>query len=323
MMRPTLISIACGLLAGASTLAQGQQAYPTKPIRMLVGFPVGGGADVAARTLGPRMSELLGQQIIVDNRPGAGSSLASEMAAKSTPDGYTLVSIGSTHAVNAALNPKLPYAPAAGFHAIALVSTAPVAITANLSLPVKSLKDLIALAKTRPGQLNYGPGGVNGINHLAAELLKRMGGFDITLIPYKGVAQALPALIAGEVQLMFASLPGSIDQIRAGRIRAIAVTSAKRSNAAPDIPTVAESGVPGYDAPSWWGFLAPAGTPKAIITRLNADTLKVLRMRDVHELLIRQGMDPAGSTPVEFDAYLRADIAKWTRVVQEAGIKAN
>ncbi len=290
---------------------------------MLVGFPVGGGADVAARTLGPRMSELLGQQIIVDNRPGAGSSLASEMAAKSTPDGYTLVSIGSTHAVNAAMNPKLPYAPAAGFHAIALVSTAPVTITANLSLPAKSLKELIALAKARPGQINYGPGGVNGINHLAAELLKRMGGFDITLIPYKGVAQALPAVIAGEVQLMFGSLPGSIDQIRAGRIRAIAVTSAKRSNAAPEIPTVAESGVPGYEAPSWWGFLAPAGTPKAIVARLNADTLKALRMRDVHDLLIRQGMDPAGSTPAEFDAYLLADIAKWTRVVKEAGIKAN
>ncbi len=323
MMRPTPIYIVCGLLAGASTLAQGQQAYPTKPIRMLVGFPVGGGADVAARTLGPRMSEFLGQQIIVDNRPGAGSSLASEMAAKAPPDGYTLVSIGSTHAVNAALNPKLPYAPAAGFNAIAMVSTAPVAITANVSLPVKSLKDLIALAKSRPGQLNYGPGGVNGINHLAAELLKRMAGFDITLIPYKGVAQALPALIAGEVQLMFASLPGSIDQIRAGRIRAIAVTSAKRSSAAPDIPTVAESGVPAYDAPSWWGFLAPAGTPKDIITRLNTDTLKALRARDVHELLIRQGMDPAGSTPAEFDAYLRADIAKWTNVVREAGIKAN
>lgn len=313
--------IVCCLALPAGAWAQA--AYPTKPIRMLVGFPVGGGADVAARTLGPRMSELLGQQIIVDNRPGAGSSLASEMAAKSQPDGYTLVSIGSSHAVNAALNPKLPYAPAAGFNAIAMVSTAPVAITANLSLPVKSLKDLIALAKSRPGQLNYGPGGVNGINHLAAELLKRMGGFDITLIPYKGVAQALPALIAGEVQLMFASLPGAIDQIRAGRIRAIAVTSAKRSAAAPDIPTVAESGVPGYDAPSWWGFLAPAGTPNAIITRLNADTLKALRARDVHELLIRQGMDPAGSKPAEFDAYLRADIAKWTRVVQEVGINAN
>ena len=318
-----LPGVHCAAFAQQTASTRSGQAFPTKPIRMLVGFPVGGGADVAARTLAPRMGELLGQQIIVDNRPGAGSSLASEMAAKAAPDGYTLVSIGSTHAVNAALNPKLPYAPAAGFHAIAMVSTAPVAITANLSLPVKSLKDLIALAKSRPGQLNYGPGGVNGINHLAAELLKRMGHFDITLIPYKGVAQALPALIAGEVQLMFASLPGSIDQIRAGRIRAIAVTSAKRSTAAPDIPTVAESGVPGYDAPSWWGFLAPAGTPPAIITRLNADTLKALRARDVNELLIRQGMDPAGSTPAEFDAYLRADIAKWTRVVQEAGIKAN
>jgi len=310
-------------LAGTHAVALAQQAYPTKPIRMLVGFPVGGGADVAARTLGPRMSELLGQQIIVDNRPGAGSSLASEMAAKAVPDGYTLVSIGSTHAVNAALTPKLPYAPAAGFNAIAMVSTAPVTITANLSLPAKSLKELIALARARPGQINYGPGGVNGINHLAAELLKRMGGFDITLIPYKGVAQALPAVIAGEVQLMFGSLPGSIDQIRAGRIRAIAVTSAKRSNAAPDIPTVAESGVPGYEAASWWGFLAPAGTPKQIISRLNTDTLKALRARDVHDLLIRQGMDPAGSTPAEFDAYLRAEIAKWTRVAQESGIKAN
>ncbi len=323
MRKRIIVACVCVPLAGASAIVAAQQTYPTKPIRMLVGFPVGGGADVAARTLGPRMSELLGQQIIVDNRPGAGSSLASEMAAKSTPDGYTLVSIGSTHAVNAAMNPKLPYAPAAGFHAIALVSTAPVTITANLSLPAKSLKELIALAKARPGQINYGPGGVNGINHLAAELLKRMGGFDITLIPYKGVAQALPAVIAGEVQLMFGSLPGSIDQIRAGRIRAIAVTSAKRSNAAPEIPTVAESGVPGYEAPSWWGFLAPAGTPKAIVARLNADTLKALRMRDVHDLLIRQGMDPAGSTPAEFDAYLLADIAKWTRVVKEAGIKAN
>ncbi len=318
-----LAGVHCAAVAQQTASTRSGQAFPTKPIRMLVGFPVGGGADVAARTLAPRMSELLGQQIIVDNRPGAGSSLASEMAAKSAPDGYTLVSIGSTHAVNAALNPKLPYAPAAGFNAIAMVATAPVVITANLSLPVKSLKDLIALAKARPGQLNYGPGGVNGINHLAAELLKRMGGFDITLIPYKGVAQALPAVIAGEVQLMFGSLPGSIDQIRAGRIRAIAVTSAKRSIAAPDIPTVAESGVPGYDAPSWWGFLAPAGTPKAIIARLNADTLKTIRMRDVHELLIRQGMDPAGSTPAEFDAYLRADIAKWTNVVRDAGIKAN
>ena len=310
------------LMAAITAPARAQTSYPSKPIRMLVGFPVGGGADVAARTLAPRMSESLGQQIIVDNRPGAGSAIASEITAKATPDGYTLVSIGSSHAVNAALYPKLPYAPAAGFSAIVLVATAPVTITANPALPVKTLKELMALATARPGQLNYGAAGVNGINHLAAELLKRTANFDIALVPYKGVAQALPALIAGEVQLMFASLPGSIDQIRAGRIRALAVTSAKRSNAAPDIPTVSESGVPGYEASSWFGILAPVATPKSIILQLNSVAMHALRMRDVHALLVRQGMDPAGSTPAEFDAYLRSEIAKWTRVVHEAGIRA-
>ena len=316
---------ASALLAlGAVALpASGQTAYPTKPIRMLVGFPVGGGADIAARVMGARMSEGLGQQIIVDNRPGAGSAIASELAAKATPDGHTLVSIGSSHAVNAALYPKLPYRPAADFSAIVLVATAPVAITANPAVPAKTVKELVALARARPGQLNYGSAGVNGINHLAAELLKRTASFDITLVPYKGVAQALPALIAGEVQLMFASLPGSIDQIRTGRIRAIAVTSAKRSGSAPDIPTVVESGVPGYEASSWFAFLAPVGTPKSVVERLNAEALKVLRTAELREVLVRQGMDPAGSTPAEADAYLRAEIAKWTRVVKEAGIKAN
>ena len=298
------------------------QTYPTRPIRLLVGFPVGGGADVAARVLGARMSDALGQQIIVDNRPGAGSAIASEIAAKATPDGYTLVSIGSSHAVNAALYTKLPYKPAADFSAIVLVATAPVVITANPAVPATNLKELIALAKTRPGQLNYGSAGVNGINHLAAELLKRAGNFDITLVPYKGVAQALPAVIAGEVQLMFGSLPGSIVQIKAGRIRAIAVTSAKRSNAAPDIPTVAESGVPGYEASSWFAFLAPVATPKSIVTRLNTEAMKALETREIQESLVRNGMDPRGSTPGEADAFLRAEIAKWTRVVKEAGIRA-
>ena len=278
---------------------------------------------MAARILAPRMSESLGQQIIVDNRPGAGSAIASEITAKAPPDGYTLVSIGSSHAVNAALYPKLPYAAAAGFNAIVLVATAPVAITANPAVPAKTLKEIITLAKARPGQLNYGSAGVNGINHLAAELLKHMANFDIKLVPYKGVAQALPAVIAGEVQLMFASMPGSIDQIRTGRIRAIAVTSAKRSNAAPDIPTVSESGVPGYEASSWFGTLAPAGTPQRIVMRLNREALKALQLREVQDALMRQGMDPTGSTPGEFDAYLRSEIAKWTRVVKEAGIKAD
>jgi tripartite-type tricarboxylate transporter receptor subunit TctC len=322
MYRVGVVSALLGLGAVVVPLNGWAAAYPTKPIRMLVGFPVGGGADVAARTLGPRMSESLGQQIIVDNRPGAGSAIASEIAAKAAPDGHTLVSIGSSHAVNAALFPKLPYKPAADFSAIVLVATAPVAITANPAVPAKTLKELMALARARPGQLNYGSAGVNGINHLAAELLKRTANFDITLVPYKGVAQALPAVMAGEVQLMFASLPGSIGQIRAGRIRAIAVTSAKRSNAAPDIPTVAESGVPGYEASSWFAFLAPAGTPKSIVTRLNTEALKTLQTPEVRDALIRQGMDPTGSTPGEADAYLRAEIAKWTRVVKEAGIRA-
>lgn len=298
-------------------------AYPTKPIRMLVGFPVGGGADLSARIIGARMSEGLGQQIVVDNRPGAGSAIASELAAKAPPDGHTLVSIGSSHAVNAALYPNLPYRPAADFAAIALLATTPVTVAANLNVPVKSLKELIALAKARPGQLNYGSGGVNGINHLAAELLKRMGGFNITLVPYKGVAQALPSLIAGETQLMFATLPGVIDQVRAGRVRALAVTSAQRSASAPDIPTVAESGVPGYEASSWFAFLAPARTPRPVVVQLNEIALKVLKARDVREILIRQGMDPTGSTPAEADAYLRSEIAKWTQVVKEAGIKAD
>jgi tripartite-type tricarboxylate transporter receptor subunit TctC len=297
--------------------------YPTKPIRLLVGFPVGGGADVAARVIAPRMSERLGQQIVVDNRPGAGSSIASEITAKAPPDGYTLVSIGSSHAVNAALYPKLPYAPAAGFSAIAIVATSPVVITAHPAVPAKTLKELIALARSRPGQLNYGSAGVNGINHLAAELLKRTANFDITLVPYKGVAQALPAVMAGEVQLMFATLPGSLNSIRTGRITAIAVTSAKRANAAPDIPTVAESGVPGYEASSWFALLAPAGTPKTIVTRLNAEALNALQLKEVQESLSRQGLDPTGTTPAEADAYLRSEIAKWTRVVREAGIRAD
>jgi tripartite-type tricarboxylate transporter receptor subunit TctC len=313
--------LASFVFLAALAATAGAQTYPTRAIRMLVGFPVGGGADVAARVLGPRMSEALGQQIIVDNRPGAGSAIASEIAAKAPPDGYTLVSIGSSHAVNAAMYPKLPYEPAAGFSGIVLIATSPVVITANPSVPAKSFKELVALARAKPGQLNYGSAGVNGINHLAAELLKRTAGIDITLVPYKGVAQSLPALMAGEVQLMFASLPGSIIQIKAGRIRAIAVTSAKRSVSAPDIPTVAESGVPGYEASSWFAMLAPAGTPRAIVNRLNAEAMKAIQSAEIQEKLLTQGMDPAGSTPAEIDAYLKADIAKWTRVVREAGIK--
>jgi tripartite-type tricarboxylate transporter receptor subunit TctC len=327
------LSLACFILiaacsgiagdaAGAHTAATGSgQAFPAKPIRMLVGFPVGGGADLASRILAPHMSGSLGQQIIVDNRPGVGSALASEIAAKALPDGHTLVMIGSSHAVNAALYPKLPYAPAADFSAVVRVASSPVVIVVNPALPVKTLQELIALAQARPRQLDYGSAGVNGINQLAAELLKRAARMDITLVPYKGVAQALPAVIAGEVPIMFAALPGTVEQIRQGRVRALAVTSAQRSNAAPDIPTVGESGVPGYEATSWYGILAPVDTPSRIIARLNAVALDALKVQAVHDAYIRQGMDPLSTTPREFDAYLRSEIAKWTLVVREAGIR--
>jgi tripartite-type tricarboxylate transporter receptor subunit TctC len=274
-----------------------------------------------ARLFAPGMSESLGQQIVVDNRPGAGSAIASELAAKSVPDGHTLVMIGSSHAVNAAFNPKLPYRPAADFSGVILVATAPVAITAHQSVPAQTLKELIALAQAAPGKLNYGSAGVGGINHLAAELLKHMAKFNITLVPYKGVAQALPALLGNEVQLMFSSLPSVLGQVKQGRIKAIAVTSAQRSKSAPDIPTVSESGVPGYEASSWFALLAPSGTPRPIVDRLNAEASKVLARPQIQEQLMREGADPAGSTPAQLDAHLKAEVTRWITVVREAGIK--
>jgi tripartite-type tricarboxylate transporter receptor subunit TctC len=315
-------SVAADALVAFAVSAHAEQvAYPTKSIRMLVGFPPGGGADVVARSLAPRMSETLGQQIVVDNRPGAGSALASEMVARSAPDGYTLVSIGSTHAVNAAVSPQLSFRPAADFSGIVLLATTPVLIAAHPSVAATNLKELMALARAQPGKLNYGSAGVNGINHLAAELLKHTARLDIAHVPYKGVAQALPAVMAGEVQLLFATLPGTIAQVRAGRIKALAVTTARRSPSAPNIPSVAESGVPGFEASSWFAFLAPVGTPRAIVMRLNAEAVKALQSTEIRESFVRQGMDPIGSTPAEIDAHLREEIAKWTQVVKSAGIK--
>ncbi len=309
------------LMTGFPSLVQGQ-VYPTKPIRMLVGFPAGGGsADVAARVLSQKMSEGLGQQIIIDNRPGAGGAIASEIVAKAASDGYTLVSIGTSHAVNASLHKKLPFDSVKDFAAIVLVSSAPVVLTAHPAVPVNTVKELIAFARARPGELNYASAGTGGINHLAGELLKWRANINLTHVPYKGVAQALPPVMAGEVQLMFSSLPGALAQIRSGRVKAIAVTSTQRSSAVPEIPTMDESGVPGYEATSWSGILAPARTAKPIVEKLNAEAVKALRSNDVKEAFIRQGLDPRGSTPSEFEAHLKSEIAKWTKVILQAGIR--
>ena len=296
------------------------QTYPQKPVRMIVGFPVGGTADIVARIVSRKLTERFQNQIIVDNRAGAGSIIGSEITAKAAPDGYTLSMISSSHAINAGFRQKLPYDAVRDFAAVALVAAAPNVVIVNPSLPAKSISELIEVARAKPGQLNFGSSGVGGSSHLAAELLKRMANIELTHVPYKGAALALTDVISGEVQLLLPTLPTVLSQIKAGRVRAIAVTSLKRTPALPNVPTVAESGVAGYEATNWYGVLAPAGTPAFIVEKLNAGIREALRSADVMSELAGQGADPIGSTPAEFERYLRSEIAKWTKVIRDAGL---
>lgn len=322
MIRRTCFGIVPLLAVVASVLpATGAQVYPTKPIRLLVGFPVGGAADIMARIVGHKLGEGFGHQIVVDNRPGAGSAIASEMTAKAAPDGYTLLMIGASHAVNAGLHKKLPYDPVKDFAAVIRVASAPVVLVANPSLPVQSVTQLIEMARAKPGQLNFASGGSGSITHLSGELLKLMANINVMHVPYQGGSLALADVISGRMQLLFFSLPGALPQIKAGRVKAIAVTSTKRSAAAPEIPTIAESGVAGYEATSWSGVLAPAATPTQIVGKLNAAILGALRSADVIDAITRQGADPLGSTPGEFETYLKSEVAKWAKVIRDAGLR--
>ncbi len=324
MVRHTRLAIIALLIVPASVVPVGwAQVYPTKPIRMIVGFPVGGTADIVARILGQKLSERFQYQIVVDNRPGAGSAIASDITARAAPDGYTLLLISASHAVNAGFHAKLPYDPVKDFAAVTLVASAPLVLVANPSLPAKSVAELIEMARARPGQLNFASSGTGGSSHLAGELLKRMANIDLTHVPYKGAALALTDVISGQVQLLFPSLPTALPQIKAGRVKALAVTSTKRSAALPEIPTVAESGVAGYEATNWYGVLAPAATPKHIVAKLNAEILQALRSTDVTDAVSRQGADPLGTAPGEFENYLASEIAKWAKVIRDAGIRAD
>ncbi|MCC6531092.1 MAG: tripartite tricarboxylate transporter substrate binding protein [Burkholderiales bacterium] len=309
-----LIALA-GVAPGASA-----QAYPAKPVRIIVGFPSGGVTDIVARIIGQKLSENLGQQFVVDNRPGGGSVIASEITAKAAPDGYTLSLISTSFAINTGFYKTLPYDPIKDFAAVILASSAPQVLVANLSLPVKSVADLVNLARAKPGQLNFASSGTSSTSHLAGELLKSLANIDLTHIPYKGgAAVMMPDVISGRVQLSFLSLPGTLPQIRAGKVRAIAVTSTKRSAAAPDIPTFAEAGIAGYEAASWSGLAAPAATPKTIVARINAEALRALRSPDVIAAIERQGADTLGSSAAEFEAYLKAEIAKWKKLIVALG----
>ena len=317
----SVVAVIAGLAATGDALSQAP-AYPTRPIRLVVPFPPGGATDILARDVAQKLTEAWGQSVVVDNRPGAGGNIGAELVAKAAPDGYTLLmgTVG-THAINASLYAKMPYDHIRDFAPVILVASVPNVLEVNPALPVNSVAELIAYAKANPGKLNFASSGNGTSIHLSGELFKVMAGVQMTHVPYKGSAPAVADLISGQVQLMFDNLPPSLPQIKAGKLRALAVTSSARAPALPDVPTVAEAGLPGFEASSWFGVLAPAGTPPAIVARLNAEIAKWLATPEAKERLSKQGADAAGGSPEDFVKHIAAETAKWSKVVKDSGAK--
>ncbi|HYC47864.1 MAG TPA: tripartite tricarboxylate transporter substrate binding protein [Burkholderiales bacterium] len=297
-------------------------AFPAKPVRLVVPWPAGGGTDIISRIVVQKMGENIGQQVIVDNRSGASGIIGSDHVAKSAPDGYTLL-MGNTatNATNASVYRKLPYDPLKDFAAISLVANSPYIMSVHPSLPVKSVKDFVALAKARPGDLNFGSGGAGSAPHLAAALFNYLAGIKVTHVAYKGGAAHTPALISGEVQVTFTNPPEVMPHIKAGKLRALAVTSPVRWPNAPELPTIREAGVPAYEFTIWWGVLAPAGTAQPVVERLHAELVKAATAKDVKDNLARQGVDVVASTPDAFTKLIRTEVEKWKRVAAEAKIQ--
>jgi len=311
------------LLAAAMTVVPAQaaaQTYPTKPVRLMVPFVPGGNTDIIARVVAPEMSKALGQQLVIENRGGAGSTIGTEVVAKSPPDGYTLLLVSAAHVINPAMIKKLPYDSIRDFAPISVVADVPTAFAIHPTLPVKNVKEFIALAKARPGQLNYSTAGRGTVGHLSAELLSSIAQIKMVHIAYKGTGQSITDLIAGHVQLQFSSMPAVINHARAGKLRLLAQTGEKRSAAAKDVPTMLESGVKGFVVSSGFGLLAPAGTPRPVIDRVHGALLKALAEPNVRNNLSGQGAEPVGNTPEAYDAFNKAEIAKWIKVARGAGI---
>ena len=298
------------------------QGYPTKPIRLLIGFSAGGGADAVARALSPRLAESLGQQIVVENRPGANGIIAADLAAKAAPDGHTLLLAPGNYAFAPAMYAKLSFDMTTAFAPVSQLAETPLLVVVHPSLPVRNVKELVSLARAQPGKLTYASGGVGGSAHLATELFRTLTQIDLVHIPYKGTGAVIADLLGGQVPLCFCTLPSVFSQAKSGRLRALAVTTARRSTSAPEIPTIAESGVAGYEMGQWYGLLAPAGTPGLVIDRLNAEVSKALKHPEMRRRLQTEGADAVASSPQEFGAFFKAEIAKWTRIVQKAGIRA-
>ena len=298
--------------------------YPSRPVRWIVPFAPAGPTDLMSRAVAEKLTQRLGQQFVVDNRAGAGGNIGAEVVARSAPDGYTLM-IGhvGTHAINAALYPKLAFDPIKDFTPITLIATLPLALVIHPSVPAKDAKELIALAKARPGQLNFASAGNGGPTHLTGELLKTSAGIDIVHVPYKGNAAALLDLTAGRVQMMFSNLLTSMPHVRAGKLRAIGISSGKRSPQAPDLPSIAESGIPGFNAVPWYGVLGPAALPRHIVAKLNMEISRALALPDMNERFVAQGIDLQSSTPQEFGALIKSEAVKWRKVVKDAGAKVD
>jgi tripartite-type tricarboxylate transporter receptor subunit TctC len=300
------------------------QNYPTKPIRIVVVSTPGGSVDTLARTVGPKLAERWNQQVLVDNRPGAGGAIAAEIVAKSPPDGYTLImGTVASFATNVSLRKSLPYDPVKDFSPISLVATQNLMLLIHPSVPAKSVRELTAIAKKQPGVLSFASAGNGTGGHLSGELYRMLAGVDLLHVPYKGVQPALIDVVSGQVSMTFASIISAMPQVKNSRLRPLAVTGARRSPAAKDLPTMIEAGVKGYESATWYGLLAPAGTPPDIVNKLSTEVVAILKSPEMNDRLSKEGADPVGNTPAEFARHIQAEIEKWRKVIQAAGIKPN
>lgn len=313
-----ILSAVLGLASSSVAVAQD---YPTKPVHLIVPNPPGGTTDILSRLVADELGKTLGQPVVVEYKSGGAGYSGADFAAKSDPDGYTIIMQPASHATGPSIYKDLPYDPITDFVPITLVASVPNVLIVNPDIPAKSVEELIALAKSDPGKLNFGSGGIGAITHLSGELFKQLAGVDMVHIPYQGSAPAITDLLGGQIEMMFENLPGAIGHIQAGRLRALAVTSPQRAVALPDIPTVAEAGVPGYEAVSWFGLFAPAGVPQEIIDKLNTEVVAIIKKPEIEARLVELGTIPGGNTQAEFAAFVQTELDKWTKVITSAGIE--
>jgi len=322
LMNLILRAILAAVAASPVAMAHAAAPFPSKPIRIIVAYTPAGTTDILARAIGQKMTESWGQAVIIENRPGAAGNIGTELAAKATPDGHTLImGTAGTHGINVSLYRKLGWHSLKDFAPVSLVAMVPNIMVVNNALPVKSVKELIAYAKANPGKLSYGSPGNGSTAHLSMELFKSMTGTNLVHIPYKGSAGVLADVMGGQIAVTIDNMPVYLPQVKAGKIRALAVSPAKRSAAAPELPTIAEAGVPGYDSGAWFGLLAPAGTPKTLVDKLSTETARILKLPDVGRRISELGAEPVGSTPEAFTALIKSEIAKWARVIKDAKVE--